>query len=309
MGNFSANSFPTDRWVSGDSLDTLPSAIASIDATMRSVFGFSVNSLTQAMDIADSGAVRIPVSLQIGASSEPVIDEILDAIPQTPGASEDTELATVQAIRQYDILDAAAQVSQGSAPDGALLQVIGTAMSWTGNQWSDEKAPLTGQGVDTSTGRLSTDYTEGTVVFATNARYNEEPVVMNFQLNHSWVEGSVVRPHLHWLQEEDNDPNWLIRWRIVKNGSAPGSWTNAAPQVTRTFAYVSGDLTQITKWAEIDMTGASVSDTVQVILYRDSGNDSTLFAGGDPYTVEAHAFEFDLHVKRDTLGSIQEYIK
>ncbi|MHC4372269.1 MAG: hypothetical protein ACYSW8_32090, partial [Planctomycetota bacterium] len=72
MGNFSANSFPTDRWVSGDSLDTLPSAIASIDATMRSVFGFSVNSLTQAMDIADSGAVRIPVSLQIGASSEPV---------------------------------------------------------------------------------------------------------------------------------------------------------------------------------------------------------------------------------------------
>jgi hypothetical protein len=101
MGNFSNNSFPTDRWGSGDTLDTLPSAIASHDATMRAVFGFSVNALTQCMDISDAGAVRLPVSLQIGATTEPVIDDIINTIPASPGASEDTQLATVEAMRAY----------------------------------------------------------------------------------------------------------------------------------------------------------------------------------------------------------------
>ncbi|MHC4302021.1 MAG: hypothetical protein ACYS7Y_32560 [Planctomycetota bacterium] len=101
MGTFSANAFPLARWVSGDTLDDLPSAIASLDAALRSVFGFSVNALTQAMDIADDGSVRLPVSLQIGVTTEPVIDDIVNTIPSSPAANEDKKLATVEAMRAF----------------------------------------------------------------------------------------------------------------------------------------------------------------------------------------------------------------
>jgi hypothetical protein len=101
VGNFSTDSFPTERWASLDGLDNLPDAIASIDAAIRNLLGVSTNQLSQAMDIADTGAVRLLESLQIGDTTEPIISDIVNAIPDTPGASEQKELATVYAIRRF----------------------------------------------------------------------------------------------------------------------------------------------------------------------------------------------------------------
>jgi len=309
MGNFSTDSFPSLRWVAADDLSNLPEAIQSIDASIRNVFGFTTSLLTKAMEISDAGAVRVANSLQIGSSAEPVIVQIKSSIPGTPGAAEDTELVTLQAIRNHGLIDLATDIAQGSATDGALLQIINGSMSWCTGQWRDLRAPLISQAFSVGSTRIDYDYDECALDFNTNARYDEEPVCVTFQLDHDYIEGSDVRVHLHWIQQEANDPNWLIQWRWMKNGEAVGSWTLAIPSVVRMFTYSSGDFGQITKFADISGTGVGISDMLQVRLFRDSANTSTLFAGGDPYTVGALGVELDVHVQVETLGSVNEYSK
>lgn len=99
MGNFSGTSFPTDRWADSDTGNTLDQAIASIDEAIRHVLGVSTNTLTAPFAITEAGAVTAKVSFAIGTSAD--IDDILATIPASPGSSEDTELATVEAIRKY----------------------------------------------------------------------------------------------------------------------------------------------------------------------------------------------------------------
>ena len=99
MGNFDTDAFPTERWASSDSLDDLPTAVASIDAALRSTFGLSTSAITKAFTIGDAGTVKVEVSLAIGTSGAMI--DILDTIPSSPGANEDLKLATVDAMRAF----------------------------------------------------------------------------------------------------------------------------------------------------------------------------------------------------------------
>ena len=177
------------------------------------------------------------------------------------------------------------------------------------DRWEDLRFPFTGNRIDISSGRIDYDYEECTVDFATNARYDDEPVCFIIQMPHAWSEGTAVRPHLHWLQEEDDDPNWLLRYRTIANGGAPGSWTNTDPSTLRTYTYSSGTLLQITKFPEISMTGLKISDFIDCILFRDQSNSSGEFSSSDTYSVAAKAKEFDIHYQVDSDGSSQEYVK
>lgn len=97
MGNFSTNSFPNNRFVVGDTLNDLATAIQSIDAAIRHAFGYSVNELTAPFDIADDGSTVVQTSIAIGTSNAMI--DVVDTIPVSPGANEDQKLAHVQAIR------------------------------------------------------------------------------------------------------------------------------------------------------------------------------------------------------------------
>lgn len=170
--------------------------------------------------------------------------------------------------------------------------------------WDDLRAPLTGQQLTISAGRLDYDFTECTVDFSATARYPEEPIAMTFQMQHDKLLDSVIVPHLHWVQSENNIPNWLIAARWYKNGAAIPAFT-LAKYDSHVYTYSSGSIMQLTNFpalaAPSDETLSSICD---IILYRDSANVSTLFAGADPYTVPAKAKEFDIHFQRDSLGSI-----
>jgi hypothetical protein len=195
---------------------------------------------------------------------------------------------------------------------GEQIILPATDDDWEGSGfWEDLRFPGTGAGADTSTGRLYTNYAEAMLVFASNARYDEEPWIMNVQLPHGWVEGSGFRPHLHWMQEEDNDPNWLLTVRGARKGDeilAPGFFGFSIPDVKRVYTYANRTH-QITSWAETILTGYTVSDMVQLILYRDTANESGLFDGSDPYSLDAKVLEFDVHILMENLGSPNEYYK
>ena len=181
--------------------------------------------------------------------------------------------------------------------------------------WDDLLFPLTGQKIDVASGRINYDYFNGTVNFNANARYPEEPVGFAVQIKHKWKEGSVVRPHIHWLQQHATEiPNWLLGYKISKKNTARTIETDFSNHTfllisEHRYTYASGVLNQISHFTPITLTGVEISDMVHFVLFRDTGNVSTLFAGADPSALGEHIDEFDVHIEIDSIGSNEEYVK
>lgn len=178
-----------------------------------------------------------------------------------------------------------------------------------GMTWDDLRFPFFGQQLDSSAGRIDYNYAENSIDYAANARYDEEKVCFTPEMPHKWYEESAIHPHLHWLQEEDEDPNWLLRTRILKSGIAPGAWSLSIPSTQRVHSYSSGTLTQMTLWPSIDMTGYLIETIVDFQVFRDTANTSGLFSGSDNYSAAAKAKIFDVHYLIDSFGSQDIFVK
>lgn len=175
--------------------------------------------------------------------------------------------------------------------------------------YRDELQSLIEQKLESPSSDIQQDVTEGSLVFKTSATLIDY-VIMNVQLNHDWELLSTIFPHIHWWQISSNIPNWLIqyRWQISSQLKTT-SWTSLKYS-SNTVSYSSGTLNQNTIFSSLTPpVGANISDIVQFRIIRDTNNDSTLFTGLDPESSDIHAINFDVHIKCDTLGSRQLYIK
>ena len=197
-----------------------------------------------------------------------------------------------------------------------ITQGIGDALNIVGGnkvnppQWDDLSAQGFATRVDTTTGRIGFDYDDIAVFFASNARYAAtEQFSVSPQTFHRQKVGADIYPHIHWLQNQDAEPNWLIEYRVYGNGDSPGAYTAVASAGT-VFEYSTGTIMQISTFGAIDMSSITgVSATIDLKLYRDAANDSTLFSGADPYTGNALLKFFDLHVQIDAAGSNSQFTK
>ncbi len=173
--------------------------------------------------------------------------------------------------------------------------------------YDDIWGELISEKLESPSSRITQDVAEGTVVFATNADLTDY-IVMNIQISHSWKMGSELHPHLHWIQSQNNNPNWLIQYRWQRNGQSKTTAWASTPLATNAFTYVSGDLNQISGFPVITPpTDYRMSDILQFRILRDTANTSGLFAGADPYTTSVHAYSFDNHYIKDRVGSRVEY--
>jgi hypothetical protein len=163
--------------------------------------------------------------------------------------------------------------------------------------------------VKTSGPGVSLDTTESTIDFTTASNLSDY-VLVNYQLSHKWKAGSDIYPHIHWKQNSNTTPNFLIQYRWQRNSQAwTTAWTNLKCN-TSVFTYVSGSLNQIADSATITPpSGYSLSDIIQFRILRDNSNTSTLFTGADAYTGDAEITGVDIHFEQDTLGSRSEYSK
>ena len=114
--------------------------------------------------------------------------------------------------------------------------------------------------------------------------------------------------HMHWIQNQAAVPNWLMAYRVYNNGEGPGSFT-LLPWDHSIVTYTSGTICQITDFAEISMTGKTLSCIIDIKLWRDTTNASTEFAGADPVATDVLLKELDIHYEIDSLGSDEEYTK
>jgi len=182
--------------------------------------------------------------------------------------------------------------------------------SGTATCFRDELNDLIKTGTNNPSSHLVLDLTEGTLDFKDNCDLNDW-ALMNVQINHDWKLGSDVEPHIHWFQNANNIPNWLIQHRWQKQcGAKTTAWTSVK-YTTNACTYSSGTINQITGFGTITppVGYGQVSDIIQIRLLRDTANASTLFTGADPYTGDAEAVSFDVHIEVDTLGSRALYAK
>jgi hypothetical protein len=157
--------------------------------------------------------------------------------------------------------------------------------------------------------RITDDLAESSVVYATTTTL-EDYLVTNVQLNHDRELETPLRPHIHFWQALNAVPNFLLQYRWQVNlGLKTSDWISI-PTVGVAKAYASGTLNQIAKFAEIPYPeGVNLSDIVQFRILRDNANTSGKFSGEDPYAASVHILSFDAHVKLDSNGSQEEYVK
>jgi hypothetical protein len=185
----------------------------------------------------------------------------------------------------------------------------------TTDNWDDLRFPLTGRNIDTTSGRIDYNYFNGGISFQNNARFPNEVVSMIAQMPHAWKEGSAIRPHIHWIQQATNIPNFLLGYRLLKKNTTNALVTDFTSHTFdvmqgQAYTYTSGNLEQIGSFTEIDMTGYGLSDIIHFVLFRDTENTSTEFAGADPSSLVEIIREFDIHYQTDLPGgSRQEFIK
>ena len=220
--------------------------------------------------------------------------------------------ANVQSIAVQD--DSTIRMGNTAGGSYTNIEADGT-MAFIGEAvvWDDLKFPFTGVGLDDTSGRIDYDYFNCSIGFQANARYPEEPICALCQMPHKWNEGTYIVPHIHWIQQAADVPNWLLAYKINPLGEAISVETDYSNYTLLTsstvFTYVSGGLFQISSFGNIDMTGYQISDCIQFVIFRDSANASGQFAGADPSALVEHVVEFDVHYQVHTVGSRQEYIK
>lgn len=203
-------------------------------------------------------------------------------------------------------------LSIGTPPNYTGFEADGTMVAHgLATCYRDELQSVTSSRLTSPSGDFELDDVESSVRAEASARYPTDYISMNIQLNHDWSLGTAISPHLHWWQTVNRIPNWLIAHRWQKQGGLKTtSWSNVK-WASNAFTYSSGTLNQITLFGDIaaPVGYGQVSDIIQIRLYRDVLNATLLFGGAENTPVDQSLVNLDIHLKVDTLGSRQEYIK
>jgi len=197
----------------------------------------------------------------------------------------------------------------GNSSDYVSLDSEGVHLSGGATVWDDKEFPLGGQRINAPGGKI-TESTSNSIVYSTNCPLTDY-VWMNIQQSHSKKLYTAVYPHIHWLQQTSNEPNWLLEYRWQYQGAAlTNTWTRSTIS-SHVFPYVAGStMNQVSNFNIITPTSnEGLSDILQIKLKRDSANASSNFATTDAYGKTAIAYSFDIHYERDSMGSRQAYVK
>jgi len=166
----------------------------------------------------------------------------------------------------------------------------------------------TGFGDGTNVTKFESDGTiwdENCVAFSASGAIADDGdrIIMNVQIPHATKTDSTAYLHCHYEQTEaaTTPREFDGRYRLQSNGSTKTtSWTTFTISTAdgNVLPYTSGTLNQICELADVDLTGAGISSTLQVQLTRSDAE-----AGVVNLTF------LDIHTESDQLGSKLQYSK
>jgi len=216
--------------------------------------------------------------------------------------------------KRYYNFNSTRQPAAGVAHTGFLLRPVGSGVT----AWRDELGDVLS--IQKSGAGAAINLAENTVDFAYNSTYNANPALAdllykNVQLNHDRDLTMNIYPHVHWFQAKNYTPNLLFEYRWQKLLQAyTSAWTKLIV-TTLVATYTAGTIMQISETASgiAIPVGTAMSDVLQLRLYRDTANASTLFAGTCPYNTGGNAsvkiLSVDVHIVLDSIGSTLELTK
>lgn len=163
--------------------------------------------------------------------------------------------------------------------------------------WEDLTFPATGINPPGAVSDPDRDTNDGTLLFAASG---VEVIVGVAQLPHCWIEGSEIRPHVHWGPTTTGAGTvlWRLGYSIANIGS---------PFPAFSLLSVEADASEVAEdhlvaaFGEIDMTGFTISANIKWYVAR--------IGGSDTYADDAKFYDFDIHYQSDRPGSRQEYVK
>jgi hypothetical protein len=173
-------------------------------------------------------------------------------------------------------------------------------------KWEDLRFPATAVNPPGPTGVPTFDQTKIGWLFPHNST-TELAVIA--QLPHGWVNGTELRPHLHW--EKSTSAAGDVYWEIEYQWSKPNTARTEAVIVgshTPVWTIDTLDTQNITAFTPIPGVGYVDSDTLIIKLRR--VHDKELgdpLADVDTYGAAARYLEFDIHYLTDDFGSTDEY--
>lgn len=175
--------------------------------------------------------------------------------------------------------------------------------TYPGGYWDDLRSAATAINPPGAASDPDVDPATGLLLFDAGAT---ELVYVAVQLPHGWVEGTTLRPHVHWVKTTSaaGAVAWRMRYRYANVGAVLSDWSTA---VTETAPAVSdGDTANkhaITTFGDIDIPDGRLSMMLIFEIARVGGDVA------DTYGADAALLEFDVHYKKNAPGSVQEFVK
>ncbi len=198
--------------------------------------------------------------------------------------------------KEYDLnnMNVAAQNIQL----GTYLKEIDTKISGSSNVWDDIMFPLTAGKVGV-VDQPAFSMTEVAYLFPPSN--TSQIIYIIAQFPHSWAIGTNIEPHVHWKQTSSGSIVFKIDYKWFDIGSIlPSTWTTYVMSQDE-YPYTSGSMHQLTS-GSVFISGSHISGISSLMLVKLYRDDNT-------YTGDAVTYQFDIHIQKDTLGSITELSK
>lgn len=180
--------------------------------------------------------------------------------------------------------------------EGAIKDLDITGYHLLYDQWDDLRFPAT---LDKRGSNLKPDYDETNCGLLFPRNDTTEIIYIIAQMPHSYMYGTNLRPHIHFIQTSSLVPTFKLKYRWYEVGSSVPAFTTIT-STTVAVTYASGSIHQLLMFPEID--GSSI-DHVSSILDIQLWRDDNVVSG------DVLVKEFDIHYRNDTLGSLEESSK
>jgi hypothetical protein len=198
----------------------------------------------------------------------------------------------------------AATVSTGTI--GWRLEEANECVLLGNLEWDDLRFPAQGINPAGAVAAPAVDTTEaafpGTLLFD-NA--TPELVCGVAQMPHEWVEGTNLRPHVHWMKTTSAVGNvvWHLYYRVINRGVASEAWVGPVVGETELSTGDVADVEGITTFGDLPMPYLVTSKMLAWRLYRKADD------AADTYGADARMLELDFHYQKNSLGSGAEFFK
>jgi hypothetical protein len=130
------------------------------------------------------------------------------------------------------------------------------------------------------------------------------------QLPHSWVEGTAIMPHIHWVASENGTagptvPRWGLQYCWLNIGETFTAYTTIYGTTAVPNEVLVKDRQYLTPLGSggMDGTGKTLSSMLICRLFRDGDNAADNYAGS------AGGLEIDFHMQINSMGSRLQYTK